>query len=141
MKKNSNRFEIFVSVLSVAFLFFMLYLLVASFIPERRNRDSRYTTAYQSTVQRTTSASTTAEPTTKAPETYTTRHYTYRTTEPTTSKVYTTSYRYRIRHTEPQSDPYNAKDFRDEEDFYDWYFDDFYDFEDAEDYWRDHHDM
>ncbi len=136
MKKNSNRFEIFVSVLSVAFIFLMLYLLVASFIPARRSK--KYESA---TANRTTNAVTTEEPTTKALETHTTRHYTYtyRTTEPSTTKIYTTSYRYRVRHTEPQSDPYNAKDFRDEEDFYDWYYDDFYDFEDAEDYWREHH--
>ena len=134
MKKNSNRFEIFVSILSVAFIFLMLYLLVASFIPARKSRNDERTTAYRST-----NAATTGEPSTKALETYTQR-YTYRTTEPSTTKVYTTSYRYRIRHTEPDYDPYNAKDFRDEEDFYDWYYDDFYDFEDAEDYWREHHD-
>ena len=133
MKKNSNRFEIFVSILSVAFIFLMLYLLIASFLPARRSRETERTTAY-----RTTNAATTREPSTKALKAYT-HQYTYRTTEPSTTKVYTTSYRYRIRHTEPESDPYNAADFRDEEDFYDWYYDDFYDFEDAEDYWREHH--
>ena len=36
------------------------------------------------------------------------------------------------------SDPYNAKDYSDPEDFYEDYYDDFYDYEDAEDYYYDH---
>ena len=64
MKKNSNRFEIFVSILSVAFIFLMLYLLVASFIPARKSRNDERTTVY-----RTTNAATTEEPSTKALET------------------------------------------------------------------------
>ena len=36
------------------------------------------------------------------------------------------------------NDPYNAKDYGYEYDFYDEYYDDFYDYEDAEDYWREH---
>ena len=35
-------------------------------------------------------------------------------------------------------DPYNAKDFWDPEDFYEWYKDDFDGFEDAEEYWEMH---
>lgn len=37
-------------------------------------------------------------------------------------------------------DPYNAKDYSDEEDFYDDYYDDFYDFEEAEEYYNEHTD-
>ena len=36
-----------------------------------------------------------------------------------------------------EKDPYNAKDYRDPEDFYEDYYDDFYDYEDAEDYYYD----
>ena len=36
-----------------------------------------------------------------------------------------------------KKDPYNAKDYRDPEDFYEDYYDDFYDYEDAEDYYYD----
>ena len=35
-------------------------------------------------------------------------------------------------------DEYNAKDFSNPEDFYDYYYDDFFDYYDAEDYWYDH---
>lgn len=36
------------------------------------------------------------------------------------------------------SDPYNAKDYTNEEDFYDDHYDDFFDYYQAEEYWRDH---
>ena len=35
------------------------------------------------------------------------------------------------------TDSYGAKDFADEDDFYDWYYDDFYDREEAEDYYNE----
>ncbi|MCR5523990.1 MAG: hypothetical protein K6F64_10250 [Clostridia bacterium] len=35
------------------------------------------------------------------------------------------------------TDSYSAKDFADEDDFYDWYYDDFYDGEEAEDYYNE----
>ena len=38
-----------------------------------------------------------------------------------------------------QDDPYNAKDYSNEEDFYDDHWDDFFDYYQAEDYWREHH--
>lgn len=38
------------------------------------------------------------------------------------------------------SDPYNAKDYRNEEDFYDDHYDDFFDYYDAESYYRSHQD-
>lgn len=41
---------------------------------------------------------------------------------------------------EDKSDPYNAKDYRNEEDFYDDHYYDFFDYYDAEQYYRDHHD-
>lgn len=41
---------------------------------------------------------------------------------------------------EDKSDPYNAKDYRNEEDFYDDHYDDFFDYYDAEKYYREHHD-
>jgi hypothetical protein len=41
--------------------------------------------------------------------------------------------------TTQKSDPYNAKDYMDPEDFYEDNYDDFWDFEDAEDYWDEHH--
>ena len=41
---------------------------------------------------------------------------------------------------EDKSDPYNAKDYRNEEDFYDDHYDDFFDYYDAENYYREHHD-
>lgn len=39
--------------------------------------------------------------------------------------------------TADEKDPYNAKDYRAPEDFYEDYYDDFYDYEDAEDYYYD----
>ena len=41
---------------------------------------------------------------------------------------------------EKDDDPYNAKKYSDEEDFYDDHYDDFFDYYDAEDYYRDHRD-
>ena len=41
--------------------------------------------------------------------------------------------------TTPANDPYHAKDYSNEEDFYDDNYDDFFDFEDAEDYYNEHH--
>jgi len=41
---------------------------------------------------------------------------------------------------ENKSDPYNAKGYRNEEDFYDDHYYDFFDYYDAEQYYRDHHD-
>ena len=35
-------------------------------------------------------------------------------------------------------DPYNARDFNDPEDFYDYYYDDFEDYEEAYDYFYEH---
>lgn len=37
-----------------------------------------------------------------------------------------------------ETDPYNAKDYMNEEDFYDDHYDDFFDYYQAEEYWRDH---
>ena len=39
-----------------------------------------------------------------------------------------------------KSDPFNARDYTDPDDFYFDYYDDFYDYEDAEDYWNDWND-
>ena len=62
---------------------------------------------------------------------YTTKHY--------TTKYYTTKYRTTKRYTE-NDDPYNAKDYGNEEDFYEDHYDDFFDYYDAEDYYMEHHD-
>ncbi|MGN1421164.1 MAG: hypothetical protein ACI4XC_06595 [Eubacterium sp.] len=56
----------------------------------------------------------------------TTKHYT---TKPQTTKHYT-----------KKDDPYNAKDYGNEDDFYEDHYDDFFDYYDAEDYYREHHD-
>lgn len=37
-----------------------------------------------------------------------------------------------------EDDPFDAKDYGDEEDFYDDYYDEFFDYEEAEDYWNEH---
>ena len=58
--------------------------------------------------------------------TTTTKHYT---TKPRTTKHYT-----------EKDDPYNAKDYGNEDDFYEDHYDDFFDYYDAEDYYREHHD-
>lgn len=47
--------------------------------------------------------------------------------------------KYVPKYKEDKSDPYNAKDYRNEEDFYDDHYDDFFDYYDAEQYYRDHH--
>lgn len=56
----------------------------------------------------------------------TTKHYT---TKPRTTKRYTENY-----------DPYNAKDYGNEDDFYEDHYDDFFDYYEAEDYYMEHHD-
>lgn len=53
----------------------------------------------------------------------------------------TTRYRYTTRkHTTTDSDPYNAKSYGNEEDFYYDHYDDFYDYYDAENYYDEHQD-
>jgi len=47
--------------------------------------------------------------------------------------------KYVPKYKEDKSDPYNAKDYRNEEDFYYDHYDDFFDYYDAEQYYRDHH--
>lgn len=64
-------------------------------------------------------------------------HYT--TTKHYTTKHYTTKHRTTKRYTE-NDDPYNAKDYGNEEDFYEDHYDDFFDYYDAEDYYMEHHD-
>ena len=57
----------------------------------------------------------------------------------TTTKHYTTKHQTTKRYTE-NDDPYNAKDYGNEEDFYEDHYDDFFDYYDAEDYYMEHHD-
>lgn len=52
----------------------------------------------------------------------------------------TTKYHYTTKKHHSTTDPYNAKDYDDEEDFYEDHYDDFFDYYDAEDYYREHHD-
>ncbi|MGN0521904.1 MAG: hypothetical protein ACI4IQ_04625 [Eubacterium sp.] len=52
----------------------------------------------------------------------------------------TTKYYYTTKKQHSTTDPYNAKDYDDEEDFYEDHYDDFFDYYDAEDYYREHHD-
>lgn len=52
----------------------------------------------------------------------------------------TATYRYTTEKHKSPTDPYNAKDYSNEEDFYDDHYDDFFDYYDAEDYYREHHD-
>ena len=47
---------------------------------------------------------------------------------------------YRSPSKKDDDDPYNAKDYSDEEDFYYDNYDDFFDYEDAEDYYNEHND-
>ena len=51
----------------------------------------------------------------------------------------TSTYRYTTKKHKPTTDPYNAKDYSNEEDFYDDHYDDFFDYYDAEDYYNKHH--
>ena len=41
-------------------------------------------------------------------------------------------------HSSTKTDPYNAKDYANEEDFYEDYYNDFIDFDEAEEYWEEH---
>ncbi len=64
----------------------------------------------------------------------------YETTDPTTKK-YTYNYNSSSKSKKSaSSDPYNAKDYYDAEDFYEDNYDDFWDYEDAEDYYNEHQD-
>ena len=51
----------------------------------------------------------------------------------------TSTYRYTTKKHKSTTDPYNAKDYSNEEDFYDDHYDDFFDYYDAEDYYNKHH--
>lgn len=53
---------------------------------------------------------------------------------PQSSKTYTSN------NTKKESDPYDASDYSDPEDFYYDYYDDFWDYEEAEDYWYEYAD-
>ncbi len=63
---------------------------------------------------------------------------TTRPTETTTRYYYTTKRYTTKKHTTTKSDPYNAKSYSNEEDFYYDHYDDFYDYYDAEDYYDDY---
>ena len=52
----------------------------------------------------------------------------------------TATYNYTTKKHTTTTDPYNAKDYDDEEAFYEDHYDDFFDYYDAEDYYREHHD-
>lgn len=57
--------------------------------------------------------------------------------------VYTTKkkyYKWTTKRTKKYDDPYDAKDYANEEDFYDDHYDDFFSYEDAEDYYNEYGD-
>ncbi len=53
---------------------------------------------------------------------------------------YSYSYNSNSSYQSKSDDPYNAKDYANEEDFYEDYYDDFYDYDEAEEYYNEHHD-
>ncbi|MBQ7653829.1 MAG: hypothetical protein IJS17_02020 [Clostridia bacterium] len=58
----------------------------------------------------------------------------------TTKSYYNYTPKYRTTKKRPSDyDPYNAKSYSNEEDFYFDHYDDFFDYYDAEDYYNDHH--
>ncbi len=74
----------------------------------------------------------TQETTTRSPVT------TARPAETTTRYYYTTKRYTTKKHTTTKSDPYNAKSYSNEEDFYYDHYDDFFDYYEAEDYYDDY---